>query len=164
MGKQFEVYLTTNDERGLVEHLQRECHVLIYRTVYFTEVEREVPSLAELGKYPTDQQVGLTAPQFLDSLVTTTFKEGHTRLNLIYSPLIEFGRSEQIGDTIRPGRFWYQLEGLEGKKVDDFKKWASTVFRQVKQKLVPRPSQTESYLGEEAANLVESQRATLAAW
>jgi len=150
---QFNVYLTPSDEQSLVEHLQQQCEILIHRSVYFSDDERLVSNLRFLGKYPTDQQVGLTSTQFLDSLVKNTFSVGHSRLDLIYSPVVEFQRCELKGDSLRPGRFWYQLDGNAGKKSDEFKKWAGGVFRQVKRKLIVKSASERNYIGRQAADL-----------
>lgn len=161
MGSQFKLYLTPNDELTLLHRLQVEWGVLIHRTVYFYEEEKTVSCLKHLGKYPTDAQVGLTAAPFLDSLITTAFPAGHTRLDLVHSPVIEFGRCEMAAATIRPGRIWYQIEGVQGRKSEAFRKWASALFRGAKRCLAARPYPVDCCLGAEAAALVDAGRVAL---
>jgi hypothetical protein len=150
MGHQFRVYLSQQDEAELVDVLRGQGGVLLFRPVYYNEDERMVATLSELGRYPTDQQLALTAPEFVAGLLTTTYPQGHNRLDLVNSPVIEYGRSKLKNQQLRPGRFWYQLDSTAGKKPEKFKKWAASVFRLLKKQLVKVESPLESYVGREA--------------
>jgi hypothetical protein len=151
MGHQFQVYLTKDDENGVVSALQAQFGVMIFRPVFYTDEERTVAALSELGRYPTDVQLALTAPQFVRALLFTKFQQGHTRLDLGNSPIIEFGRCTQHNDVLRRGRFWYKLDSIHGKKSEDFKKWSSSIFRFLKKELVKLDAPPASYAGWEAA-------------
>jgi hypothetical protein len=110
-----------------------------------------VNNLSELGRYPTDVQIGLTVSQFLPSLLITKYPQGHSRLDLINSPVIEFHRCTQVGDMLRRGRFWYALDSINGKKSEAFKIWSNSVFRFLKKQLAKLDLPPSSYAGPEAA-------------
>src|SRR4051794_12459232 len=63
MGHQFQVYLTKDDESGVLSALQAQFGVMIFRPVFYAEEERTVVAFSELGRYPTDVQIALTVPQ-----------------------------------------------------------------------------------------------------
>jgi len=150
MGHQFQVYLTKKDENEVVSALQAQFGVMILRPVFFSDDEKTVAGLSDLGRYPTDVQIALTVTQFIPDLLVTSYPQGYSRLDLINSPVIEFGRCTQKDDVLRRGRFWYQLDSVNGKKSEDFKTWSSSVFRYLKKQLANLKS-PESYAGREAA-------------
>jgi hypothetical protein len=163
MGHQFRVYLTQQDEANLISNLQTNFEIVLLRPVFFKDSEKTVDSLSELGRYPTDGQVGLTRPAFLEALQISKFPAGHSRIDLGNSPIIEFRRSIVDKELIRPGRFWYKIDSLSGPKSGDFKAWSGSVFRFLKNSLV-KVSAPNSYAGKQAADKFKSGEAKMAEW
>lgn len=150
MSKQVQVFLTAADEESLFNALRDEHELVLARSVYWSDAERFVASLAELGKYPTDQQIGLTSPSFLPDLLVTSYTQGHTRLDLINSPVIEFTRCQSAPGRLHRGRFWYQLPSRDASKGDEFKLWVQSVFRSLRQHLTSIQTPIEALIGPEA--------------
>lgn len=156
MGRQFHVYLTKDDEIDLVSALQAQFGVKILRPVFYADEERIVADLSELGRHPTDAQIALTALQFVPSLLFTKYPQGHSRLDLVNSSVIEFGRCTQDGDVLRRGRFWYALDSLHGNKPKGFRVWGSAVFRFLKKQLVNLNLSPPGYAGRQADEMLRA--------
>lgn len=165
MPARLEVYLTRSDEVSLVRVLQQRFNVVLLRVLCFSEDERVVASLDQLGKYPTDSQIALTVPEFQDSQVVDVFPEGHRRLHTMDSSVIEFNRGFLLTpQRLKPGRIVYYPVGRKSQKSKDFRDWANRVFSCIVAELKHSATPIDSYLGGEVYELVERGELELSIW
>lgn len=151
MGHQIQVFLSAQDEVDLISDLQQDFGAILIRPVYYKDDEQAVASLSDLGMYPTDCQLGLAGSEFLGELAVTRFPEGHFRVDLINSPVIQYNRGSCLSAQAIPGRFWYQLEAKDGEKSAGFQSWSASIFRFLKKRLAKLDSPAQSYAGAEVA-------------
>lgn len=161
MSKQVQVFLTTEDEANLFHSLSKEHDLLLARSVYWADDEQFVSSPAQLGAYPTDQQIALTLPSFRTGLLVTAYSEGHKRLDLINSPVIEFDRCRIGTRRVRCGRFWYQLESSDAEKGEEFKLWVRSFWQSLQRHLTSIQQPIRALIGSEALSLANGKQIDL---
>jgi hypothetical protein len=166
MGHQVCLYLTKNDEVALLATLSREANIELRRVVFFEENERVIAQLLQdFDRSSAEQQIAITSSESAMTLLYDTFPEGHTRLDLGESEVVEFSRSRVAGNQARPGRLWYRLDSRRGTKSDAFKKWARELFGFVKSSLSPiHGDGLDGYAGPELVELLRSKAVALSAW
>jgi hypothetical protein len=147
MGHEIRFYTTEIDENALVASLRSKQGLVILRTVCLKEEERIVTDLSKLGAFPTDNQLVLGTTDHLADFVTMTYPEGHVRIVIPKSNVIEFSRSVYDGTKLRPGRLWYQPKGPSTKKPKEFLQFAKSVFTLAKQNLVAVDEPIEALAG-----------------
>lgn len=164
MGQEVRLFLTEADENALITSLPNTQQLVILRVVWLKEEDRLITSMSQLGLYPTDGQLVFALPDQSSSLVTIKYPDGHVRIDIGDSNVIEYSRSMIDGNKLRPGRLWYQPKGPMGKKPKEFLQWAKSVLALAKRHLVAVDEPIQAFAGSHAIEKMRTSELEFTSW
>ncbi len=166
MGKQINFYLAPNDIRDLEQRISKSEPIIFLHDRSPKEFPRIVNSLQDEENGHRWLFYYLVRKSDLSKiLMKYVATQNYWSIDELRSPVIEVNVSFFDGNSLGPGRVFYQeryydKNGNNVEKSNDFKKWAKSVFYQTKKGLTKEKKDLR-YKGKQAKELADSGKIIL---
>lgn len=162
MGVEIRFFMDSTDEQLLLEQLVCCFDVKLLQVVASDESCRRIMDIP--GKLGSVRQYAMSMGTSISEFSTITYDEGHVRIDLGKSNVIDYKRSFLDGEKLRPGRFWYEKRGPTGLKPAEFTAWANRIFKYVRSVLTPVFEPIEAFAGKSALASIERRNVVPTSW
>jgi hypothetical protein len=139
MGRQVNFFATAHDEARLIEFIKKTGDIVVFPYSSVSPIFSPLDQLPGKGSTKFWAHVWLVNNDFSPTIVTEFIPpQGYHLIDESRSDVIEFSRSIQDGDALRPGRIWAEFDFLDDSgsqlvpKRRDFKRWFGVLAKWIR--------------------------------